>query len=516
MFNLLRRAILEQFTGSARRIQRDAHITGIVQELRNRVVGRHQTDTPCTDNGSRKLHSQSTHKHLQSLHAAKQDRLKQLAKHIKRLQNKIDIQQSDLARCESAERFKAEGDLLAANLWQLEKGAEEVLLPSFDDPQQLIRVELDPSLTPQENVQRRYGRYAKARKAREQIAEQLTANREELAYAGSIRQALLFAESEEELAEPRREMVAAGYIAAKKENRKTAAKAAAKTPPLPPRSFVTAEGFSVLIGRNNRQNDRLSLKQAAAGDIWLHAHEIPGSHVIIRTEGREAPESAVLAAAAWAAWFSQGREADRVDVDVLPAEKMRKPAGSRPGCVIYTVSGAGRDFSITQQGKFTELTVGAQTADPVQQAKAEETAAIFMEAGIQCKAVEDVAAAIWTKYVLNCAYNVATARWGCPIGGIKADESRMEDCRALLTESWQVGVAAGVNLPAELPEKQLRRISKTSDDSDSSLGRDFAAKREGELEVFCGDVIRMAAELGTEVPMTQKYYDALKEIASRF
>lgn len=276
----------------------------------------------------------------QALHAARQELLKQLAKHISRLQKKIDIQQSDLARCESAESLKTEGDLLAANLWQLEKGVKEVLLPSFDDPGQLIRVELDPALTPQENVQRRYGRYAKARKAREQIAQQLAANREELAYAGSIRQALLFAETEEELAEPRREMAAAGYAAANKENRKTAAKAAAKapakTPPLPPRSFVTADGFTVLIGRNNRQNDRLSLKQAAADDIWLHAHEIPGSHVVIRTEGREAPESTVLTAAAWAAWFSQGREADRVDVDVLPAGRLRKPGGSRPGYVIYT------------------------------------------------------------------------------------------------------------------------------------------------------------------------------------
>ena len=203
---------------------------------------------------------------------------------------------------------------------------------------------------------------------------------------------------------------------------------------------------------------------------------------------------------------------------VTAAKKLLKilPVGTVPGCVIYTVSGAGRDFSIIQQGKFTELTVGAQVADPAQQAKAEEVAAIFMDAGIQCKAVEDVAVAIWTKYVLNCAYNVATARWGCTIGGIKAHEERMADCLALLTESWKVGVASGVNLPEELPAKQLRRISKTSDDSDSSLGRDFAAGRQGELEVFCGDVIRMAAELGVEVPMTQKYYDALKEIASRF
>ena len=203
---------------------------------------------------------------------------------------------------------------------------------------------------------------------------------------------------------------------------------------------------------------------------------------------------------------------------VTAAKKLRQilPTGIVLGCVIYTVSGAGRDFSITQQGKFTELTIGSQVADAAEQAKAEEAAALFMDAGIQCKAVEDVAVAIWTKYVLNCAYNVATARWGCTIGGIKADETRVEDCRALLNESWKVGVLSGVALPEDLPEKQLRRILKTSDDSDSSLGRDFAAKREGELEVFCGDVIRMAAELGTDVPMTQKYYDALKEIVSRF
>ena len=203
---------------------------------------------------------------------------------------------------------------------------------------------------------------------------------------------------------------------------------------------------------------------------------------------------------------------------VTAAKKLHSilPTGTVLGCVIYTVSGAGRDFSITQQGKFTELSIGSQVFDAVEQSKAEETAALFMDAGIQCKAVEDVAAAIWTKYVLNCAYNVATARWGCTIGGIKADESRVEDCRALLTESWKVGIANGVALPEALPEKQLHRILKTSDDSDSSLGRDFSAGCVGEMEVFCGDVIRMADALDVDVPMTRKYYDALKEIASRF
>ena len=203
---------------------------------------------------------------------------------------------------------------------------------------------------------------------------------------------------------------------------------------------------------------------------------------------------------------------------VTAAKKLRAilPTGTVLGCVIYTVSGAGQDFSITQQGKFTELSIGSQVFDSAEQAVAEEAAALFMEAGIQCKAVEDVAAAIWTKYVLNCAYNVATARWGCTIGGIKSSESRVEDCRALLIESWKVGIASGVALPEDLPEKQLRRILKTSDDSDSSLGRDFAAGRPGEMEVFCGDVIRMAETLGVDVPMTRTYYDALKDISSRF
>ena len=209
-------------------------------------------------------------------------------------------------------------------------------LPSFYDPEQTVTVKLDPGLTPQENVQRRYRRYAKARKAKTSIAEQLQANREELAYAASIRQALLFAESESELEEPRREMIAAGYLAEDRACRKSSAKSAAKTPALPPRSFVTEDGFTVLIGRNNRQNDRLSMKQAVPGDIWLHAHDIPGSHAILRAEGREVPDSALLTAAAWAAWFSQAREADRVDVDILPARRLRKPPGSRPGYVIYT------------------------------------------------------------------------------------------------------------------------------------------------------------------------------------
>lgn len=184
--------------------------------------------------------------------------------------------------------------------------------------------------------------------------------------------------------------------------------------------------------------------------------------------------------------------------------------------VIYTVSSAGPDFSITQRGGFTYLFTGAVPGDTLRAAAAKELAGIFAGAGIECRVAEDVRTAIWSKFVLNCAYNVATARWGCNIGAIKADPARIEDCRALMAEARQVGVAMGVALPENLVEKQLRRIETTTDDSTSSLSRDFAVGRAGELEVFSGDVVRMAAERRIPVPVTERYYAALRELSANF
>jgi 2-dehydropantoate 2-reductase len=184
--------------------------------------------------------------------------------------------------------------------------------------------------------------------------------------------------------------------------------------------------------------------------------------------------------------------------------------------VIYTVSSAGPDFSITQTGNFVQLFTGAVPGDEAGAAAAGELAAVLQGAGIECHLSPDVRTAIWSKFVLNCAYNVATARWGCPVGGIKADPARLEDCRALMTEARQVGLAMGVSLPEDLVDKQLHRIVVTSDPSTSSLSRDFAAGRAGELEVFSGDVVRMAAEQGVPVPVMAQYYAALLEIAAGF
>lgn len=184
--------------------------------------------------------------------------------------------------------------------------------------------------------------------------------------------------------------------------------------------------------------------------------------------------------------------------------------------VIYTVSSAGEDFSITQLGNFTHLFTGAAPGDEAGAKAAQVLHDLFAGAGIDCRVAVDVDAAIWSKFVLNCAYNVATARWSCNIGAVKSDEQRMTDCRALMTEARAVGVARGVALPENLVDKQIRHLMNTSDQSDSSLSRDFAIGRAGELEVFCGDVVRMAAEAGVDVPVTREYYQALLDMAAKF
>lgn len=261
---------------------------------------------------------------------------KQLSRQINRLNRKISLQETDLAQCEAADEYKAFGDLLAANLYHLRKGMDSISLPSFYQPEQQITIPLEPALSPQENVQRYYHRYAKAKHSYGLIEQQLQANQEELAYALGIEQALQDSERMSDLTELERECIHAGYLPPLQPAHKTKRQNEAKPTALPPRCYRTSDGLTVLIGRNNRQNDRLSLRQAAPDDLWLHAQKIPGSHVILVTEGREAPESSIVEAASWAAWFSKARDSGQVAVDILPAGKLKKPQGARPGFVVYT------------------------------------------------------------------------------------------------------------------------------------------------------------------------------------
>lgn len=267
---------------------------------------------------------------------------KALRQHLTRLQRKISNQTAELESSKRGDEFKEAGDLLAAHLYRLHeevgangRGLTEVHLPSFNEPEHTVRVELDAALTPQQNIQRYYRQYNKCRKARVAIEEHLSAAEEEHNYLQSIAVSLSTAAEMAELAEIERELKAAGILPAPPVRPGQSKKARPEAEALPPRRYLSADGFTILVGRNNKQNERLSLKMAAREDMWLHTQKIPGSHVIIVCEGKEIPDTTLTEAAAYAAWYSQAQNSPKVAVDYTRAAQVKKPAGAKPGMVIY-------------------------------------------------------------------------------------------------------------------------------------------------------------------------------------
>ena len=203
---------------------------------------------------------------------------------------------------------------------------------------------------------------------------------------------------------------------------------------------------------------------------------------------------------------------------VTAYRKLREalPKGIVLPSVIYIVSMSAPDFSIIQKGKYMQVKTGVQPGDEAHAELAAQAVKFFQETGIDWSYSENVLADIWKKYILNCAYNVSTARWGCTIGDIKSDEGRRAEYRALLEEAAAVAKAEGIPIPEDQVEIEMNRLSRTRSDSTSSLSRDFAEQKVGEMEVFSGDLVRMAKETGVSVPVSEQYYQAMKEIAAAF
>lgn len=196
---------------------------------------------------------------------------------------------------------------------------------------------------------------------------------------------------------------------------------------------------------------------------------------------------------------------------VTAAEVLEKGLlqGKVAGSVIYTVSSAGTDYAITQTGKFTHLFLD-ETVDG-----AKELCGLLTDAGIDCRLTGDIKTAMWSKYVFNCAYNTMTAAEAADAGHLKAEPLR-SDFAAIIAEAGTVGRACGAAFPENMVEKEMHRLDKTVDSSTSSLSRDFDVCRVGEMEVFSGDLVRMAAERSIEVPTMQRYYKKLREKAKTF
>lgn len=257
------------------------------------------------------------------------DLLKLLMNSYERVSRKLELQKKELAECSEREVFRVRGDLINANIWRLEKGQSKAVLEDFTTGEP-VEIQLDPRLTPAQNAQKYYTEYRKLDTAEKKLTELIAKGQQELVYIDSVFDAASRTDSESDLAEIRRELREQGYL---KGGVRADEKVKKTSDPL---RFRSGEGFEILVGRNNRQNDQLTLKTAKATDIWLHTQGIAGSHVIIRTEGRQPGEQTLFEAAQLAAFHSKGRNGSGVPVDYVAVKFVKKPAGAKPGMVIFT------------------------------------------------------------------------------------------------------------------------------------------------------------------------------------
>ena len=278
------------------------------------------------------------------MRAKSQDLLRLLTNASERLSRKINLQRAELAQSEDREHLRVCGDLIHANLYRIEKGSPFVDLENFYDENRVLRVKLDPALNATQNAQKYYKDYRKAKTAQQVLGEQIAQAEQELVYLDSVFDSLSRAQSESELNEIRQELREEGYLKAVRDKRKPPAAMA-------PLEFVSSEGFRIFVGRNNRQNDKLTLKQANNNDIWLHTKNIPGSHTIIVTEGKQPGEITLREAAMLAAYHSRAKDSSQVPVDFTQVRHVSKPQGAKPGMVIYVQY---QTLFVTPQQELTE------------------------------------------------------------------------------------------------------------------------------------------------------------------
>ena len=247
-----------------------------------------------------------------------------------RLRRKLALQEKEYAATQDRDKLRIQGDLITANLYRMERGQSRLECENYYEAGAPTSIPLDPLLTPQQNAAKYYKRYAKAKTAEKYLREQMDLARRDLEYLESVLAEIAQAETEADYLDIRAELREAGFLKKQGRGKKE------KSRPAAPWEFCTSSGLRVLAGRNNRQNDKLTLKDADRRDLWLHTQKIHGSHVILRCAGRTPSEEDIAEAAMLAAWFSQARESGNVPVDYTEVRNVKKPAGARPGMVIYT------------------------------------------------------------------------------------------------------------------------------------------------------------------------------------
>ena len=266
-----------------------------------------------------------------------QERIKQksasihrvLKNNIERCEKKLALQQEALLGSSRMEEYRRWGELITASQYMITKGQKECELPDYyADGMPMVKVPLDEKLSPAQNAQRYFKLYQKARSARTLAAEQIEKTTEELNYLEGQMENLGKCEEEPELAELRAELEKLGYVSVSRNRRQIK-----QLPPSQPMKFTSPSGRIILVGKNNLQNDKLTFT-AEGNEVWLHAKDMPGSHVIIT--GSEPDDETILYAARIAAKYSKGGTGSHVPVDYTLKKHVKKPSGAKPGFVIYT------------------------------------------------------------------------------------------------------------------------------------------------------------------------------------
>ncbi len=248
-----------------------------------------------------------------------------------RIKKKIANQRSDLLLSEEAEKFRLYGDLITAYIGRIPKSASSALLDNYySEDGEKIEIPLDVRLTPSQNAQKYYKKYSKLKTAKEEMTKRIAESEKELEYIMTVSDALMRSETEDDMAQIRAELYETGYASRMKADQK-------KKPEKPkPAHFVTANGYDVYAGKNNVQNEYLTLKTAGRYDWFFHVKAAPGSHVILVQKDEEPPAEDFTAAAEIAAYYSSKRGGENIEVDYTQVRYVKKPAGSAPGFVIYS------------------------------------------------------------------------------------------------------------------------------------------------------------------------------------
>ena len=259
------------------------------------------------------------------------DLFRTLTSLLERTARRIANQKQELAECADREQLKIRGDLLMTNLYAMEKGQTSVRCQNYySENGEMLDIELDPRLTPTQNAQRYYREYRKADTAEKMLAGLISEGEQELKYLDSVLDQLTRAETDSDIEQLRGELAEQGYLRRRGRGKYKEERS------LPPLKFLSDDGFTILVGRHNRQNDKLTLKDSSKQDIWLHTHDITGSHTVIVTGGKNPPETTIMQAARLAAYHSKGRQSSQVPVDYTLIKNVKKPSGAKPGMVIFT------------------------------------------------------------------------------------------------------------------------------------------------------------------------------------